>query len=318
MKPGFRAGPTFEIFREGSAVAIPFVVCNSDAARFEGTVRVCEVDDDGIGFGLSFCGWGCGFGTWIGILSAGGSAGASWLCEKRQLVRLQLWISGHLVFLNSPRLENMMVSPRARSPQPTIEEEEMGKVQFGSIRISDACPHGRRLVGVSLLPLHLFLMATRRNTKQRARAGSIQQQLERIESVFFSLFPPASGQILLNLHYRTDPAHHLTGPFQTQTYNLSSLSRILGLLNVSLGPLIPRMVRHHGHQQQLVNLRRMKDSGLTSGLFVGLYDHVRIHSSVSRAYTHLRHSFFIQNHRSCCCALYQLGDNHSSCRTGIT
>lgn len=37
--PGRWVGPNFEIFRGGSAVVIPFVVWNSDAARFEGTVR---------------------------------------------------------------------------------------------------------------------------------------------------------------------------------------------------------------------------------------------------------------------------------------
>ena len=77
MAPGLRAGPIFEIFRGGSAVAIPFVVCNSDAARFEGTVWVCKAEDEGVGFIFSLWGWGWGFDAWMGMLRAGGSAGVS-------------------------------------------------------------------------------------------------------------------------------------------------------------------------------------------------------------------------------------------------
>lgn len=106
MAPGFFVEPILEIFRGGSAVAIPFLVCNSDAARFEGIVRVCrEEEDEGVGFGCSLCGWG--FGVWMGMLRAADSAGASRLCEKRQVIRSQFWTSGHLVFLNNPRFENI-------------------------------------------------------------------------------------------------------------------------------------------------------------------------------------------------------------------
>ena len=84
-----------------------FVVCTSETARFEGTDWVCEESGDGVGFG-------CGFETWIGISRAGGSAGESGLCEKRQVVRLQFWMSGHLVFLNSPRLVNIVVCLQTR------------------------------------------------------------------------------------------------------------------------------------------------------------------------------------------------------------
>ena len=110
MALDFLVGPTFDIFRGGStAVAVPFVVCSSDAARFEGTVLACREEVEGVGFSRSLCGWACGFDAWMGMFRATGSAGASLLCEKRQLVRLQFWMSGHLAFLNNPRLENMAV-----------------------------------------------------------------------------------------------------------------------------------------------------------------------------------------------------------------
>jgi len=47
LAPGCWVGPSFEIFRGGSRVVVPYVVCSSDAARFEGTVGE-EVE--GVGF----------------------------------------------------------------------------------------------------------------------------------------------------------------------------------------------------------------------------------------------------------------------------
>ena len=60
-------------------------------------------------------------------------------------------------------------------------------------------------------------MATKRNHKQRARAGSVKDQLERIELVFIFLFRYFSAKWVFTFRGRTDPAHHLTGPFRSQT-----------------------------------------------------------------------------------------------------
>jgi hypothetical protein len=93
-------------------VEVPYAVCVQDAARFEGTVLDQREEEEGEGCGFSFCTWG--FETRIGMSKAAGSAEASGLCEKRQVVRLQFWMSGHLVFLNSPRLVNIAVVLRTR------------------------------------------------------------------------------------------------------------------------------------------------------------------------------------------------------------
>jgi len=100
-------------------------VCNSDAGRFEGTVWAREEEEDGLGPGFSFCGWG--FDAWMGMSRATGSTGVSRSCEKTQVARLQFCMSGHFVFLNSPRLENMAVSPRTR---PSTDNREEGWWEF--------------------------------------------------------------------------------------------------------------------------------------------------------------------------------------------
>ena len=105
--PGFWAEPTFEIFRGGPTVE----VCNSDAGRFEGTSWVCMEEDEGLCTGFSFRGRGWGFDAWMGMSRAAGSVVAFESWEKTQAVRLQCCMSGHFVFSNSPRLENMTVSP---------------------------------------------------------------------------------------------------------------------------------------------------------------------------------------------------------------
>lgn len=178
------------------------VVRSSDAGRFEGTVWVCSEEDDGVGFALSFCGWGWGFGAWIGMSSAAGSVGASGLCEKMQEARLQFWMSGHLVFLNSPRLENMAVGPRTRPTTANNRGEEWGEFNLRdsesalkawalSCRAASARQTPGEIGHCSPPPLHLPVMATKRNVKQRARGGSVKDQLERIEFVFL-LSPSAT------------------------------------------------------------------------------------------------------------------------------
>ena len=112
MEPGFWEEPTFEIFLGGSTVEVPYAVCVSEAARFEGIVWDRREEEEGEGCCFSFC--ILGFETRTGMSKAVGSAGASGLCEKRQVVRLQFWTSGHLVFLNSPRLVNIAVVLRTR------------------------------------------------------------------------------------------------------------------------------------------------------------------------------------------------------------
>ena len=112
MEPGFWEEPTFEIFLGGSTVEVPYAVCVSEAARFEGIVWDQREEEEGEGCCFSFC--ILGFETRTEMSKAGGSAGASGLCEKRQVVRLQFWTSGHLVFLNSPRLVNIAVVLRTR------------------------------------------------------------------------------------------------------------------------------------------------------------------------------------------------------------
>jgi len=57
IAPGFWEEPTLDIFLGGST-AEPFVVCISEAARFEGTAWVvCEGNDERVACGVSFfCG----------------------------------------------------------------------------------------------------------------------------------------------------------------------------------------------------------------------------------------------------------------------
>ena len=105
-------------------------VCNSDTGRFEGTLWACVEEEEGLDTGLSFCDWGWGFDVRMGMSRATGSVVASWSCEKTQVVRLQCWTSGHFVFLNSPRLENMTDSPQTLLP--TIKERDSGKFNLRS------------------------------------------------------------------------------------------------------------------------------------------------------------------------------------------
>ena len=51
----FLAEPTLDIFLGGSTAATPFAVRISEADRFEGIVGA-RTDDEGAGFGFSFCG----------------------------------------------------------------------------------------------------------------------------------------------------------------------------------------------------------------------------------------------------------------------
>ena len=69
-------------------------------------------------------------------------------------------------------------------------------------------------------------MTTKRNQKQRDRAGSVKDQLERIEFVLNLFFRYFSVKKRLHLA-RTDSAHHLTGPFRTQTYAQSRSHMLL-------------------------------------------------------------------------------------------
>ena len=85
------------------------------------------------------------------------------------------------------------------SPQPTIEGRGW-RVQLVGFRITDAFA-GWALCEIRLdsPPPHLCLMATKRKTEQRARAGSIKGELERIESVFLSFSPLYTGKIVDSL-----------------------------------------------------------------------------------------------------------------------
>ena len=157
-------------------------------------------------------------------------------------------------------------------------------------------------------------MATKRVNSQRA--GSIKNQLERIEFVLFLLLRYSSVAVSLTCIHRTDPAHHLTGPFRAQTYSKIPLLSAYTRLNVSLDPLAPRMAPSRCHQP-CRNLRRTA-SGLTSRLFDGLCDHVRVPLYFPHAYTHFSRSVLVQDNRHRSCSIRQLGGNHPLCGAGIT
>ena len=117
---------------------------------------------------------------------------------------LQFWMSGHLVFLNSPRLVNM--AGQGQNTFVTVDNQKQvyrnGESSFADQRSSaQGPPVQTRALRLSKLNASrppptstLSLMATKRNNNQRARAGSIKEQLERIEFVFAHLFHRFSNE----------------------------------------------------------------------------------------------------------------------------
>jgi len=73
------------------------------------------------------------------------------------------------------------------SPQATIDKNPIPVRITGAFAVHPTDASLRS--DLTLLPVHLSLMATRRKTEQRDRAGSIKGQLGRIESVsYFSIY----------------------------------------------------------------------------------------------------------------------------------
>ena len=158
-------------------------------------------------------------------MRVGGSAERPGSCENRQVVRVQVWRLGHLVFLKSPRLVNITAGRGTRfGTVQQLKEFKEWRNRLGYFRITryrlksnlnvqcrgrgmrgcyiiTAALRSRRPLGTTKVTLteiksdftftptlHPLPMATKRNTKQRARAGSIKDQLERIEFASTSSF----------------------------------------------------------------------------------------------------------------------------------